>query len=1262
MRSLKVVVVLLAILGVSSVASASQFVENFDSYSSGSSLHGQGGWKGWDNDPTWTAYTSTEQANSVPNSAAIEGSADLVHEFDISGGGWKLSAMQYIPVGGTGQSFFLLLNQYNDGGPYDWSVQLNCDMDTGQIASDFGGGATANIVYGQWVELKFDIDLDNNTVDEYYNGTLLSSHVWDDTSNGTLECIDLFGNGASSIYYDDITVVPPPIYNTTQNRWYESIQSAIDYSNDNDEIEVAPGTYYEAINFNDKAVRLYSSGGPEVTTIDANGIAGAYHVVQCISGEGPGTILEGFTITGGNANGPDPNDRRGGGMFNYGGSPTVTNCTFNGNESSWDGGGMCNRNNSSPTVTNCTFSNNTATTGSGAGMYNYSSSPTVTGCRYFLNQTGFHGGGIYNQLCSPRVINCVFSQNIAAVHGGGMMNNDQSNPTVVNCTFGQNTAGASGGGIANSWYSNSTVTNCTFTNNTATAGGGGIYLYASSLTATNCTFSGNTAYSGGGIFNEASSPIVTDCNFSKNTAQSFAGGGMYNQTVSNPMVTNCSFTGNTAKNDGGGIYNVDSSSPTITNCIFSGNSVYYCGGGIYNLNNSSPFVTNCTFFGNSVSYDGGSYGGGMYNKNSSNPTVTNCIFWNDPNSEIRNIDSSPIFTYSDIQGGTGQVWFGTGCFDADPCFVDAGSSDFNLKTDSPCIDSGDNNAVPGDITTDLDGKPRFTNYTVDMGAYELPGVHNITQDTWYGTIQAAIDDPCTVHGDEIQVAPGTYYEAINFNQKAVRLYSSDGPAVTTINGNGAYHVVQCISGETANTILEGFTITGGDANGTEPNDRGAGMYNNNSSPAVTNCRFSGNIAAYGGAGMGNENNSNPIVTNCTFSGNTASNGGGGMGNVSSSPTVTNCNFSGNSADFGGGMYNNNSNSTVTNCTFNNNSNEGMYNFSNSSPTVTNCIFWDNIPEQIVDYDSPNSTTTISFSDVQGSWEGERNIDVDPEFFDAAGGDLRLAPGSPCIDAGNNTAVPSSVLKDLAGKLRFADDPYTPDTGNAGTTGRPVVDMGAYEFQGCGAIPQNLLANPGFETGTATGWFTNGDFSLTADTNQVHDGNYSGFASGRTAWWQGACQSLLGLMDDGKTYRISGWVKLKVADSNYVQLTVSKTDSDGTHYYGIDSATGSNDHWVHLDGTLALDVVGQLTSLYVYFEGPAADVNFYVDDAAVTEVKGDMNHNGGVDFIDFSLFASYYGFDCPAQDCGQANFNDCDNTINELDLLIFCNNWLVGTEP
>jgi len=213
MRNLRVIVVVLAIVGVSSVASASEFMEDFESYAAGSEMHGQGGWKGWDNDVAFGAPASDLYAYSGSVSVEIISSADLVQEFDISGGRWEFSVMQYIPSGTTGTTYFILLNQYSDegsGGPAkDWSVQLPIDLATGVMTDYYVSAAAVDILYDQWVELKFIIDLDNNTVDEYYNGELFSTHQWDDNDHGTLQCIDLFGNGASSVYYDDIKIVLP---------------------------------------------------------------------------------------------------------------------------------------------------------------------------------------------------------------------------------------------------------------------------------------------------------------------------------------------------------------------------------------------------------------------------------------------------------------------------------------------------------------------------------------------------------------------------------------------------------------------------------------------------------------------------------------------------------------------------------------------------------------------------------------------------------------------------------------------------------------------------------------------------------------------------------------------------------------------------------------------------------------------------------------------------------------------------------------------
>ena len=243
----------------------------------------------------------------------------------------------------------------------------------------------------------------------------------------------------------------------------------------------------------------------------ANNGENSFHVTRG-GGTGDTAVLDGFTITGGNANGPFPDFARGGGMWNNGGSPTVTNCTFRGNSGDY-GSGMGNRNNSSPTVTNCTFSgNSTALVGGGGGMLNdNSSSPTVTNCAFSGNAAGIWGGGMYNCDSSPTVTNCTFSGNSAESFNGGGMYNFQSSPTVTNCKFSGNTADF-GGGMLNDNSSSPMVTNSTFSGNAAGIDGGGMFNFLSDTTVTNCTFSGNTAGgSGGGMWNHGGSPTVTNC-------------------------------------------------------------------------------------------------------------------------------------------------------------------------------------------------------------------------------------------------------------------------------------------------------------------------------------------------------------------------------------------------------------------------------------------------------------------------------------------------------------------------------------------------------------------------------------------------------------------------------------------------------------------------------------------------------------------------------------------------------------------------------
>ena len=259
------------------------------------------------------------------------------------------------------------------------------------------------------------------------------------------------------------------------------------------------------------------------------------------SGTDDTAILDGFTITGGNANGHTLSSYSGGGMTNMSGSPTVLDCIFFDNSAETYGGGMFNYW-SNPTVIGCTFLGNSAGL-LGGGMYSFFSSPTMTDCTFTSNEADY-GGGVYNWQSSTTVDTCTFSGNLANFDGGGMYNGGISNPTVTRCTFSANRAASgSGGGVYNT-NASPTVTDCTFFDNSAEVSGGGMHNYANILTVANCTFSGNTATSGGGMGNNWSNPAVTHCTFSGNVAGA-EGGGMCNSRWSHPTVKHTILASNT---------------------------------------------------------------------------------------------------------------------------------------------------------------------------------------------------------------------------------------------------------------------------------------------------------------------------------------------------------------------------------------------------------------------------------------------------------------------------------------------------------------------------------------------------------------------------------------------------------------------------------------------------------------------------------------------------------------------------------------------
>jgi predicted outer membrane repeat protein len=292
--------------------------------------------------------------------------------------------------------------------------------------------------------------------------------------------------------------------------------------------------------------------------------------------------------------------------------------------------------------------------------------------------------------------------------GGGMYSTSGS-PTVINCTFSKNAAGYAGG-MANRDYCSPTVINCTFVGNSAHSGGVGMFDWHSASTLINCSFSGNFGRYGAAM-------------------------RIYD---SDSTIINCSFSGNFARQYGGAIY-VDRSDVTLTNCTFSSNSADYwelgCGGGIYDhLGNSSLTLTNCIFWNNSDS-------GGVDESaqiHGGTPVVNYCCIqgWTGTWSGLGNVGANPMFARNPNDGG--DDW-GVGnrkefgdllSIGRNDDFGDlhlrsqAGRWDTNSQSwiqddvTSPCIDAGDNSAIPAGVIVDLDGNPRIINGIVDMGAYE----------------------------------------------------------------------------------------------------------------------------------------------------------------------------------------------------------------------------------------------------------------------------------------------------------------------------------------------------------------------------------------------------------------------------------------------------------------------------------------------------------------------------------------------------------------
>ncbi|MEI7726598.1 MAG: choice-of-anchor Q domain-containing protein [Bacteroidota bacterium] len=674
------------------------------------------------------------------------------------------------------------------------------------------------------------------------------------------------------------------------------------------------------------------------------------------------------------------------------------------------------------------------------------------------------------------------------------------------------------------------------------------------------------------------------------------GGAIY-MPYNSPTISNVIITGNYAVY-GGGAFNM-SSSAKYNNCLFFNNNAGY-GGAVMNYSSTSLAFNNCTFYGNNAS----GHGGGVDNWSSALSYNNSIFWGNTSatGNQIYGYGTSTVtLNYSCYSNSSNDIATETGSSvqttnnnsTSNPLFVNPATRDFRLYGNSPCVNTGNNSY--NTLSTDIRGQARIQNTTIDKGPYEwTSGVDPVYRiiyvnanvsggagdgSSWlnaYTSLQSALNTAAS--GDQIWVAKGTYKPSSAYSlTNAPRYYHFElinnvgiyggftgtetsvsqrtdfgyGGANETIlsgdigtpgdNTDNCLHVFYNPSTGITNTaLLDGVTITGGNANNAAVNEekRGGAIYMSSNSPTLSNVIVTGNYAIFGGGAC--NNNSSAKYNNCLFFNNNAAYGGAVMNFASNSLVFNNCTFYGNTATTHGGGVDH----------------------SHSSPSYNNSIFWGNSSatgNQIYGYlsstitlnyscfsNSSNDIATETGSSVQTT---NYNSTSNPLFVNATASDYRIFGSSPCADAGLDSYNNQSF--DIRGpgfgrKLNKS-------TGATGT-----IDMGAYEFK--------LGTDPNAVHVAASSGTTSGDYgTLKVAFDKINDGTHRGTITITVnANTTETASAILNASGSGTSPNISSYTAVNIYPT-VTGLTISGAidgplvDLNGADYVTIDgrvNATGT----------------------------------------------------------------------------------------------------------
>jgi len=668
-------------------------------------------------------------------------------------------------------------------------------------------------------------------------------------------------------------------------------------------------------------------------------------------------------------------------------------------------------------------------------------------------RTSHLGGGIFCARSTLNLINVNITENSASMYGGGIYF-EYSNASLENVEIVGNTA-ADGGGIYCAGSSPS-LNNVIISENSASGnyGGGGIYCVENSnLSLSNAIIIGNSAYYGGGILCGNSNPDLENVVISRNTA-SVNGGALY-LYESNPNLSAVNITENNSKYGGGiALDNSTINFDTENRC-----NIYLNYGGTVNdlyADVDCPVINVIVdTFTVLQPDDYFAYPTNYFTFDILNGKVepVNQDLYVSPNGSNNNSGSTagdPLKTIS-----YALVKIAPDTTNPHTIYLSNGTYSFSQTEEIFPLNCRSYVSLKGEdeVSTILDGEGLWgILFGRDDNNFSIK---NMTIQNGYTTFGGGIRcensspalDNLTISNN---VATFTGGGLLCWGNSSLSLDSVNVIGNTTVMGGGGG--IYCY--DNSSPCLNDVIIS----NNTSEQS-GAGICcGDNSSARLTNVTISNNTSNENAGAISCGGNSNLILTNVTISNNTGCgfycgnaspelvnviitentgyNGGAIECYSNSNVNLRNVLINENNANqFSNGIYCDHANVDLVNATIsrNNSSNAdagGIYTrFSNVS--LVNCILWNEGHE--IWLEDPESNATVTYSDIQGGWTGEGNIDAEPLFANPGNSNFQLTTGSPCIDAGiPDTTGLNLPPFDLDGNPRIYNG---------------IIDMGAYEWQG-----------------------------------------------------------------------------------------------------------------------------------------------------------------------------------------------------------------------